>query len=406
MPWDRDLKVASTSITSMKSRPVMDRAPLNPAAKPRGNAMARLWWLHQEGTNSDAIQLPLVGDRIDIGRHNLCDVVLQEESVSSRHAELFVVDDKVYIRDLESTNGTFVNERRIEGVEGLEPLDILRFGSVRFRLYRAVVDHGMKKTIAFVDQNLIGSDNEFNAPASGESQSIRLQDHLMAWIQPIVSISDNEIYGFEALARGSAPGLESPIDIFLAAHQSNTVAEVSEKLRDLGVAAVSGLPQSRQCFVNTHPSEFDDSLRLLESLAELRTTYPSENIVIEFHELAVVANDNFAKIANEIRDLEMEFAFDDFGVGQSRMMEILRLQPNYVKFDANFIRSMADHPAQRHGMRSLVRMLRDASTKTIAEGVETAHQRDLCAELEFDLLQGYLVGAAQPASVFMNTINS
>lgn len=72
-----------------------------------------------------------VGDTLTIGRLGDNDVQLDEGSVSSRHAEIAAVEGGVVLRDLDSTNGTFLNGEQITGEHPLNEGDEIYFGSVR-----------------------------------------------------------------------------------------------------------------------------------------------------------------------------------------------------------------------------------------------------------------------------------
>ena len=63
-----------------------------------------------------------------------CDMVVDQKDVSSVHAKLIVRKGEVFIRDLASTNGTFVNRRRIQGKACLQPSDVVSFGDKRINL--------------------------------------------------------------------------------------------------------------------------------------------------------------------------------------------------------------------------------------------------------------------------------
>jgi HD-GYP domain-containing protein (c-di-GMP phosphodiesterase class II) len=73
------------------------------------------------------------GQVLTFGRLKTCDVPVDDESVSRRHCTLHGRDDRCAVVDLESANGTFVNERRVATAE-LQPLDKLRIGSTVFEL--------------------------------------------------------------------------------------------------------------------------------------------------------------------------------------------------------------------------------------------------------------------------------
>ena len=64
-----------------------------------------------------------------VGRSSRCHVVIEHESISRRHAELEIDDSRAVLRDLQSRNGSYVNERRVSTAE-VFPGDRLRFGDV------------------------------------------------------------------------------------------------------------------------------------------------------------------------------------------------------------------------------------------------------------------------------------
>jgi hypothetical protein len=75
-----------------------------------------------------------VGDRpLVIGRNPDVDVVINDSNVSRRHAEVWRTSDGVAVRDLQSTNGTFVNGHRITAVS-LSPRDDITVATVHFRI--------------------------------------------------------------------------------------------------------------------------------------------------------------------------------------------------------------------------------------------------------------------------------
>jgi pSer/pThr/pTyr-binding forkhead associated (FHA) protein len=71
-----------------------------------------------------------------VGRHQGCNLRIASSQVSRRHCELFEKKGLLMVKDLGSSNGTFVNGKKIEGQRVLEPGDVLSFGKVRFRVER------------------------------------------------------------------------------------------------------------------------------------------------------------------------------------------------------------------------------------------------------------------------------
>lgn len=76
-------------------------------------------------------RIALAADRVVVGRSRSCEVRLQEDSVSRLHAAFVWRDLALYLEDLGSSNGTFVNGRRIDTPCRVKPGDVVRFGALR-----------------------------------------------------------------------------------------------------------------------------------------------------------------------------------------------------------------------------------------------------------------------------------
>src|SRR3954467_14487078 len=78
-----------------------------------------------------------LGTDATVGREG-CDIVLADPEVSRRHAALRITGDGAAVEDFGSTNGTFVNEQRVEGTRSLNDGDVVRFGNTEWELRGAV----------------------------------------------------------------------------------------------------------------------------------------------------------------------------------------------------------------------------------------------------------------------------
>jgi pSer/pThr/pTyr-binding forkhead associated (FHA) protein len=79
-----------------------------------------------------SVEYPLDQGRLVVGRAHDSDICIPADEVSKRHAAITVDDDSLTIEDLDSTNGTFVNNRRLRARRTLAPGDVVRFESVAF----------------------------------------------------------------------------------------------------------------------------------------------------------------------------------------------------------------------------------------------------------------------------------
>ena len=83
---------------------------------------------------SQATALRLIEGVNSIGRHDDCLIRIRSSQVSRRHCELFENDGRLFVRDLGSSNGTFVNGAKILGQQALNPGDVITVGGVALRL--------------------------------------------------------------------------------------------------------------------------------------------------------------------------------------------------------------------------------------------------------------------------------
>jgi len=101
--------------------------------------------LHVLKGRSQVGAIRLVDGVNSIGRHDDCVIRIRSSQVSRRHCELFEADGSLIVRDLGSSNGTFVNGDRIEAPRVLHPGDALTIGDVTLRVDSAAVPAGAEK---------------------------------------------------------------------------------------------------------------------------------------------------------------------------------------------------------------------------------------------------------------------
>ena len=337
-----------------------------------------------------------------VGRNPDMDLCLPFATISGRHAELYVKGDTLQLRDLSSTNGTFLNRKRISGDEHLQDGDILHFSEYEFRLSRVepeVTD--FSRTVfsnvtsgELPDQLVIGV-REFH-------QMLQTQA-VVPFFQPIVKISGEERMGYEVLGRGEQKGLaDVPYELFRIASRFGLEAELSRVFRVRGIQEAKQLKGAPNLFVNTHPAELG-SAELMASLKRLRLEQPNLSIVLEIHEAAVTDLNQMRELRSQLTDLEMGLAYDDFGAGQARLLELVEVPPDYLKFDVALITGIHEAPfAKQKLVESLARMVHEIGVSCLAEGVEKKEEQMVCGEMGFDFAQGYLFGKPAPISTWLS----
>jgi EAL domain-containing protein (putative c-di-GMP-specific phosphodiesterase class I) len=175
-------------------------------------------------------------------------------------------------------------------------------------------------------------------------------------------------------------------------------AALSRLFRYEGVRQGHELPGQANLFLNTHPTELSDE-GLIESLIELREAAPTVSLTLEIHEAAITDLEKMTKLRASLKRLDIQLAYDDFGAGQARLVDLIEVPPDYLKFDIALVRDIHHGSTQRVQMlETLVRMAHDLGVAVLAEGIECEGEGDACAQLGFDLAQGYHFGKPVPTA--------
>lgn len=352
----------------------------------RSTALCDVWFLSGATQAGDSIRhLPVDDSPYFVGRKSGVSLKITFNTVSGRHASLWVEDGQLHLKDNNSTNGTYVNGTRIDGEVIVNEEDLIHFAEAPFRVRK---QSPISQTAGTIAKNVCEE-----ALALVQFDRMMSERLVRPHFQPIVNLSTEESIGYEILGRGSVFGLESVHAMFHAAEQLNLEVELSRLLRWEGIRLgrkVSGEPE---LFVNTHPKEIEDVDGLADSLQKVRDMSDRTPLVLEIHEAAVTSRKKMQRLGAALKDLGIRLAFDDFGSGQARLAELVEARPDFVKFDISLIRSIdVAELSRRRMLKSLVDMVRELDIQALAEGIETPEEAEACVEIGFDLAQGYHFG--------------
>ncbi len=333
-----------------------------------------------------------------IGRSPGLELVLPSNRVSKVHAEIFELEGTLRIRDHESRNGTFVNHERVVDSEISEG-DILHVGDFEFRIGREAASTGIEapRTATYTPFTL---SRQFLEGARSIKELLA-QGEVTVHLQPLVHVRSGEVAAWEALGRGTHPSLpRGPVELFRIAESIGAEIELSRLLRRRAVELVAERAVVGNLFLNTHPSELVEP-GLIESIEELRNLAPGLDLTLEIHESALAQGSSMAILRNRLAEMNVRLAYDDFGSGQARLLELAEAPPHYLKFDRRFVAGIDQAPVSRRRLvASLVAAARELLVETVAEGVETAAEAEVCESLGFTLAQGYYFGWPAPIDAF------
>ncbi|MCZ2088700.1 MAG: bifunctional diguanylate cyclase/phosphodiesterase, partial [Burkholderiales bacterium] len=225
-------------------------------------------------------------------------------------------------------------------------------------------------------------------------------DALRLYYQPQFAAQNgtHAIVGAEALVRWQHPqrGLLGPGHFIALAEESGLILALGRWVLHAAcaqLAAWQGQPALCELVlaVNVSVAQFlqdgfaADVLQLLE-----RSGAPADRLKLELTE-SMLASDVDAVIATmtALKQRGVRFALDDFGTGYSSLSYLKRLPLDQLKIDQSFVRDMETDGDDAAIARAVVMLARSLELEVIAEGVETAAQRDLLAALGCTVYQGY-----------------
>jgi len=243
---------------------------------------------------------------------------------------------------------------------------------------------------------LTGSDAQPGDRIALEGAFERALGGLWLAFQPIVSLTERRIYAYEAQMRSREAALPHPGAMLSAAERLDRLPDLGRAIRARAAAAARTLREDVLLFINLHPADFEDPT-LYSEAAPLAPF--ARRVVLEVTERAAL--DDMHKLREKVarlRALGYRVAVDDLGAGYAGLATFATLEPEVVKIDMFLVRDIETTRTKRTLVGSLTGVCRELGMKVVAEGVETAGERDALIDLGCDLMQGYFF--ARPAADF------
>ncbi|SDP48280.1 response regulator receiver modulated diguanylate cyclase/phosphodiesterase with PAS/PAC sensor(s) [Rhodoferax sp. OV413] len=213
--------------------------------------------------------------------------------------------------------------------------------------------------------------------------------------------------GAEALVRWHSPqrGQVSPAQFIPLAEESGMILPLGQWVLETacaqlqawaGRSATAGWTMA----VNVSASQFAQADFVANVAAALQHTGADPHLLkLELTESMLVndVEDVILKM-NQLKAQGVCFSLDDFGTGYSSLSHLKRLPLDQLKIDQSFVRDILTDPSDAVIARTIVALGHSLGLAVIAEGVETADQRDFLAGLGCDAFQGYHFGRPAPAA--------
>ncbi len=233
------------------------------------------------------------------------------------------------------------------------------------------------------------------------------RSELRAHYQPLVSLADGRLAGFEALLRWQHPerGLVPPNEFIPIAEETGLILPIGRWiLREacLQMTEWNRLhPAGERLTVSVNLSgcqlgEADFVGKVVRILDE--TGLDPSQLELEITESAIMSDTETAiERLGQLRGLGIGLAIDDFGTGYSSLSYLHRLPLSALKIDRAFVWAMSAGSRELQICHGIVTLAHDLGLTVIAEGIETAEQRERLRALRCEYGQGYLFAKPVPA---------
>ncbi|MDB5652242.1 MAG: hypothetical protein JWL62_3762 [Hyphomicrobiales bacterium] len=220
--------------------------------------------------------------------------------------------------------------------------------------------------------------------------------------QPIVSLADNSIIGFEALLRWRDPenGLISPSEFIPLAEETGLIIPLGDWVLKHACAEAKRWPAHLHVAVNLSPIQIrsGDIVASVLSILDASKLEP-HRLDLEITESVLLTNtdDNIA-VLRSLRDLGVKISMDDFGTGYSSLSYLRQFSFDVIKIDRSFVSAVCDAGSGRAVVRAVIEISESVGMSTVGEGVETEEQLEALRSLGCTAAQGYLFSEAWPAA--------
>lgn len=225
--------------------------------------------------------------------------------------------------------------------------------------------------------------------------------------QPIVALESGATVGFEALVRWEHPtrGVIGPAEFIHVAEETGLIEAIGDWVLHRAVTAAAGwhrtMPPGVYVSVNVSAHQLraggdGAGLGFAERVDRELTAagLPPQNLMLELTESVLLDEDRVWAELTALRNAGVRLAIDDFGTGFSSMSYLLQTPIEVIKLDKSFVGSISTSPRQRALVDGIVRLGVTLGLQVIAEGIETADDRDILLAMGCPYGQGFLYSGA------------
>jgi len=343
------------------------------------------------------VQLPMI-----IGRSDTADFTVDSTRVSREHAMIERRGRALVLRDLGSTNGTFVNGSQVDQVE-LQAGDMFSVADMEFTFYEPRKRSNQNAT-QVMETSLDALSNTLHPGDAMIQQVRRMQEGFVSGstrcaFLNVVDLQSTHCVGYEAARINELPlGLLGPaMDSALLGSECRLASRFRQMQRQRAVEEAFSMHADSRVYLPLDASEVGDET-LIDFFTRLSAqTSNSSRLALLIPDSAVCDIPYFRNFLATMRDLGFAVGYDEFSGGRQQFVQHRTIAPDFLKLSRSFVRDIHQAPARLRQLDEIVSETSELECHIFVTGVRSPEEAQACQEAGCQLAQGSHFGG--PASL-------
>lgn len=230
-------------------------------------------------------------------------------------------------------------------------------------------------------------------------EKILEKNQIYSVFQPIVSLCNGDIFGYEALSRVPTNcGIDNIQELFDIAETIGKTWELEKICRVKAIQKTGNKPKGKKLFINLDVNIIDSEKFRMGFTKEKLEEYhvDASDIIFEITERKSISDPaKFQSMLEHYKEQDFQIAIDDFGSGYSGLNRICISRPHFIKIDMHIVRGIHQDVIKKSLVKSMVQFCEDLNIRLIAEGIETKEEMKTLILLGVHYGQGFFLGKPQ-----------
>lgn len=224
---------------------------------------------------------------------------------------------------------------------------------------------------------------------------------------------NGQVIGAEALLRWNHPvyGYISPLVIIRICSEATLANDLGQWIMNEALYELRGWHDKGYneltLSINLNPEQLYDD-KLVQNIQSIINQFNINSNLVEFElteNTAIDSSDSTKCRLKEIKDLGVNLAIDDFGMGHSSLLYICDFEVNIVKIDIGLVHAIYKDNQRKQIVKAIINLCSQINVNVVAEGVETEEQLQILHELGCEYFQGYYFSKSLTSENFIDFIN-